>query len=396
MKVLYVSKALAVAAYRAKLDALAAEVELRAVVPERWGREPVERDGPGGGHAAYLPAVFHGHNHLHLYRGIAALLERERPDLVHVDEEPYSLVTLQIAHLCRRRGVPSLFFAWQNLSKRLPPPFGLVRSRVFAAARGGIAGTLAAARVLRQAGFGGPLAVIPQFGVDPVRFAPDAAARERARRSLGVAPDELLVGFGGRLVPEKGADLLVRAVASLPGARLALIGDGPERPRLEALARGLGTDGRVSVLGHVASTDMPDRLRALDVLALPSRTTPRWAEQFGRILIEAMACGVAVVGARSGEIPHVIGDAGVLVPEGDADALRRALLALRDDPASRARLAARGRARVLERFTHARIVADTVRFYHALLSGAAEPAQPTDAEAVAEPFESTGIAGAKP
>ncbi|HET9984421.1 MAG TPA: glycosyltransferase [Longimicrobiales bacterium] len=366
MKVLYVSKALVVAAYREKLRALAREVDVTALLPSRWGTQPVE-EGDVGTAILRRDAWLHGRNHLHVYPGIAGVLDTLRPDFVHIDEEPYSAVTLQLARECRRRGVPCVFFAWQNLAKRLPPPFGALRSWVFENVAGGIAGTPRAAEVLRRAGFTRPLAIIPQLGVDPARFAPDAGARARTRRMLGVPDGAFVLGFGGRLVPEKGVDVLVEALARLPDVRLLLLGAGPERPRLEAQARAAGVAGRVRFAGRIGSLDMPAWLRALDVLALPSRTTRRWSEQFGRILVEAMACAVPVVASDSGEIRHVVGDAGILVAEGDAASLAAAVAPLAADPCRRAELAARGRERVLARFTHERIAAETVAFYRALL-----------------------------
>ncbi|HET8655244.1 MAG TPA: glycosyltransferase [Longimicrobiaceae bacterium] len=371
MKVLYLSKALVVAAYRAKLAALAREAEVVAVVPRRWGARPAEPAGGDDEPVELRRALLHGHNHLHVYPGLGEVLDRIRPDLVHVDEEPYSAVTLQAVRLCRARGVPSLFFAWQNLRKRLPVPFGALRRSVFGAVAGGIAGTPAAARVLRDGGYAGPLAVVPQFGVDPGVFRPDAAARLAMRKTLGVGEDDFLVGFGGRLVPEKGVDALIRAATAIPGARLAVAGEGPERLRLARLASELGAGRRVHFLGHLYSAAVPGWLNALDVLALPSRTTARWAEQFGRILVEAMACGVPVVASRSGEIEHVVGDAGVLVPEGDETALRRALAHLSTDLGARRRLACAGRARVVERFTNERIARETLGFYREILAGSA-------------------------
>jgi glycosyltransferase involved in cell wall biosynthesis len=106
-----------------------------------------------------------------------------------------------------------------------------------------------------------------------------------------------------------------------------------------------------------------------DALALPSLTRPNWKEQFGRILVEAMASGVPCAGSDSGEIPHVLGDAGLVVPEGDAGALAAALSRLADDPGLRRALAARGRARVLARYTHARIAEKTCAVYRALAPG---------------------------
>ena len=371
MKVLYVSKALVVAAYRDKLRELAAHVEVTALVPERWGTQAPERDADAASAPPVItrPALLHGHNHFHVYRGAGAVLDAVRPDLVHIDEEPYSVVTLQLAELCRARGIPSLFFAWQNLAKRLPPPFGALRARVFRLVAGGIAGTAAAARVLRDAGYGGPLAVIPQFGVDPVRFAPDARARADVRGRLGIGEGAFLVGFGGRLVPEKGVHLLIEALASLSGdLHLLVMGDGPERPWLEAQAAQAGIAERVHFVGAVPSVAMPRWLAALDVLALPSLRTKGWAEQFGRILVEAMACGVPVVGSASGEIPDVVGEGGVVVPEGDAAALA---VALREfaamSPEALAEARRRARAWVCGRYTQEQVARETAEFYRLLM-----------------------------
>ena len=97
-----------------------------------------------------------------------------------------------------------------------------------------------------------------------------------------------------------------------------------------------------------------------------SRRMPNWVEQFGRVLIEAMACGVPVVGADCGEIPNVIGDAGLMFPQNDHAALRAHLDRLMHDDALRADLRARGRARVLERYTMKHIASQTFEVYRSM------------------------------
>jgi glycosyltransferase involved in cell wall biosynthesis len=263
--------------------------------------------------------------------------------------------------------VPCLFFAWQNIDKPLPAPFPALRRYVFRNVRGGIAGTEEAAAVLRSAGYDGPIAVIPQFGVDPERFAPDPNAAAALRAHVGVRPGDLIVGYAGRLVEEKGLALLLEAVARLEQIRLVIVGGGPMRAALERRARAEDLEGRVHFQGDVTSCEMPQHLAGIDILALPSLTTPSWKEQFGRVLVEAMACGIPVVGSDSGEIPQVIGDAGLIVAEGDADALTQALRQLAEAPALRAELGRRARKRVLARYTNDRIAEDTVTFYRELL-----------------------------
>ncbi|MDW8103335.1 MAG: glycosyltransferase family 4 protein, partial [Anaerolineae bacterium] len=213
-------------------------------------------------------------------------------------------------------------------------------------------------RVWRAKGYRGPLAIIPQFGVDPQLFVPSPRPHVR---------EEFVVGFAGRLVQEKGVDLLLEALRGLPDARLEILGSGPLRAALEEHAAAMGLTGRVAFLGTLPSTQIVEFYHRLDVLVLPSRSRPNWTEQFGRVLVEAMACSVPVVGSTCGEIPHVIGDAGLLFPEGDAEALREALRQLQADPALRLELGRRGRERVLARYTHARVAAQTVEMYRRIL-----------------------------
>jgi len=369
MRVLYVSKAMTTGAYRDKLHELAAQIELRAVAPRRWGGQPADAVAQDQPWMQLVAAAFPGHNHFHVYRRPARFFEN-RPDLVHIDEEPYSAVTGQLARECRQRNVPFVFFAWQNIVKRIPQPFLALRGYVFRQACGAIAGTAEAAAVLRAWGWTGPLAVIPQVGVDARRFRPDPAKRAAMRARLRMGNATFVIGYGGRLVREKGVHLLVQALRALPAARLVLLGDGPARPALESAAREAGLRDRVLFKGSVPAGEMADWLPALDTLVLPSLTTPGWKEQFGRILVEAMACGVPVVGSSSGEIPRVIGDAGIVVSEGDSGALSAALDSLEASPALRATLGERGRARVLDKYTNERIARDTVCFYRSLLEGA--------------------------
>jgi glycosyltransferase involved in cell wall biosynthesis len=294
-----------------------------------------------------------------------------------MDEEPYNLATWHALKLGQAVGVRSLFFTWQNLPRRYPWPFSRFEKINYHRAAHAIAGNPTAAAVLRAKGYQGRLAVIPQFGVDPDIFSPSADADQAPgfrgeTRALASGNDAaFVIGYAGRLVPEKGVHILLRACAALSGTdwSLHLLGQGPERERLMALATHLGIAARVKFLGHLPSTKTPEFYRTLDVLAVPSLSAPNWVEQFGRVLIEAMACGVPVVGSNSGEIPWVIGDAGPVFPEGDTDALCGILAMLAADPAHRAELATRGRARVLAHFTQAQVAAATAEVYREMMQG---------------------------
>ncbi|MCZ7547269.1 MAG: glycosyltransferase [Anaerolineae bacterium] len=161
----------------------------------------------------------------------------------------------------------------------------------------------------------------------------------------------------------------MRAVAGLEGDwRLEVCGSGPAAGDLERLAAALGIADRVNFCAWMPSVEMPDFYRRIHALVVPSRTQPNWKEQFGRVIVEAMACGAPVVGSDSGAIPEVMGDAGLIFPEGDVDALRQALARLMRDPALWADRAARGRARVRAQFTQARVASETVRVYREMLA----------------------------
>ncbi len=364
MRILMVSKACIVGIYQRKLEEIAShdDLELRVVVPPYWrderGTLPLERAHTQGYELAVEWMALNGNFHLHFYPRLARHIRSFRPDLVHLDEEPYNLATFHGMVLARQVGCRTLWFSWQNLLRRYPPPFSFFEKYCLHHADGAIAGSHTSARVWREKGYIGPLVVIPQFGVDPHLLAPPS---RRERR------EDFVVGFAGRLVEEKGADLLLRAAAELREVRVEVLGSGPLRADLEKLAKGLGIGDRVAFLGTLPSTQMTRFYHRLDVLVLPSRSRPNWIEQFGRVLVEAMACGVPVVGSDCGEIPHVIGDAGLLFPEGDVEELRGHLARLMAEPELRAELARKGRERVLAHYTQARVAAETVAFYRQLI-----------------------------
>jgi len=364
MRVLMVSKACVVRAYRRKLEELARlGAELTLIVPPYWKDErgvlPLERGEEEGYRLVVETMALNGHYHLHFYPRLGKHIAAFRPDIVHIDEEPYNLATFQAMWLARRSGAKALFFTWQNLYRRYPPPFRWMERYNYTRADFAIAGNQEAVRVLRRKGYRGPVAVIPQFGVDEEVFRP--LDGERPSRPFSI-------GFVGRLVEEKGVHVLVEAVSGLEGDwRLRILGSGPEEKRLKALVEAKGLSGRVSFERPLPSAEMPEFYRSLDVLVLPSLTRPNWKEQFGRVLVEAMACGVPVVGSDCGEIPNVIGEAGLLFPEGDADALLEALRRLQEDLSLRLRLSHLGRQRVLERYTQKKVAARTWEVYKQLV-----------------------------
>lgn len=361
MRVLMLSKACIVGIYQTKLEAIAREgVTLRVLVPPSWrderGTQPLERAFTTGYDLKAVPIAMNGSFHTHFYPTLGREIADFRPDVVHIDEEPYNAATWHALWLARRAGAKTLFFSWQNIARRYPPPFAWGERWVLRHVDHAIVGTESAAQVWRQKGYTGPLSVIPQFGSDETLFKP-TPRRERP----------FTIGFIGRLVPEKGVGVLLEAAAGLAGDwRLRLVGGGTLRAALAARVAALGLAERVCFLGQLPSTQMPQEYAELDVLVLPSLTRPNWKEQFGRVLVEAMLCGVAVIGSDSGAIPDVIGSAGLVTPEGNVDALRAALAELQAAPALRQAWGEKGRAHALAHYTQARIAQKTVAVYQTL------------------------------
>ena len=189
---------------------------------------------------------------------------------------------------------------------------------------------------------------VTPFGIDTTRFAPNAAKRNPALITLGIVKS---------LAPKYGIDLLLRAFAglqhdsrvrALPQAcRLLIVGDGPQRAWLEALAIELGIAEQTSFAGAVPHREVPDWLNRFDIYAAPSRS-----ESFGVAVIEASACGLPVVVSDAGGLPEVVrdGETGLVVPLNDVPALQAALTRLLLDAALRDRLGAKGREHVVRKY----------------------------------------------
>jgi len=389
------SKALIVGAYQKKAEELAKipGVELIVVVPPSWrepevGEQVLEPRFTDGYRLEVLPIRFNGRHHIHYFPTIGRLVARLRPDVFHIDEESFNFATYLAMRAGLRYGARCCFYNWATIDHYYPPPFSLFERYAFRHAAHAIAGAEEAAAIIRKHGYRGPLSVLPQFGVDPALFAPrdgrrktedegsriedGRSSRHELRSSIldprsSDSPSSFVVGYLGRLVAQKGLLDLVETLPLLPPhVRIRLIGDGALRPHIEARAAELCVRERVDLIPW--TNDVPGELRRLDALALPSRTTPTWKEQFGRVLIEAMSCGVPVVGSSSGEIPQVIGEGGLVYPEGDIAALAAALRRLADDPALHNELGRRGRARVLEHYTQAALARRYYDIYRSMLA----------------------------
>jgi phosphatidyl-myo-inositol dimannoside synthase len=278
-----------------------------------------------------------------------SVLRGAKWDLIHCWEEPFTIAGAQVA-LFAPKPVPFIFSTFQNLVKHYPPPFTALEQYCLRRSSAWIAHGEMVREAMLERGYLQERGEVIPVGVDIELFRSAPAGRDRVRAALGWnTSDENVVGYLGRFVEEKGLRLLAAALDQLRGSwRALIVGGGP----LESWLRGWAAHhgDRVKVVTGVAHDRVPSYLNAMDVLCAPSQTTPAWKEQLGRMLIEAFACGVPVIASDSGEIPFVVGDAGVVLPEGDVAAWSTAIERLLGSPEARQDLSARGLARVHERF----------------------------------------------
>ena len=256
--------------------------DITIMLPAQWkgeyGQRRAARWHRFGGRLIPVPVLLSGNIPLHVYAArVRRILAQEQPDAIYVHHEAYAAAAFQI-FLANARGprVPIGFFSWQNLNKRYPWPFRVTERFVYRNASFAIAGTTAAIGVLRNKGYRAPAHPL-SFGVDTGLYQPNGEAASSRRD----AP--LAVGYVGRITPEKGVDTLMAALQVLgPNrAKAVVVGDGPAARTLKKRAETLGLGSSIRWLGYVPHDQMPAVYRTMDVLAVPSRTTSNWTEQFG-------------------------------------------------------------------------------------------------------------------
>jgi glycosyltransferase involved in cell wall biosynthesis len=320
--------------------------DVTIVLPSSWrneySRSPVRPQALDGMQDTLRPTrvIFAGQVQRHVYltrcRSVCADV---KPDVAFIEEEPYSLPATQWGRAFKRLDIPFGVQCYENIDRGLPPVVGRLRSRVLRDAAFVAARSDSAARLARLWGAAGEVAFAP----------PAIPSWEQVAASAEARP--FTVGYAGRLVERKGLLDLLAAVRRLDApVQLLLIGNGDLREQLE----GEPIPGsRVRILDALSHDRMASGYTQLDVLVMPSHTTPTWKEQFGRAIVEALWCGVPVVGSDSGEIPWLIGltEGGLVFPEGDVEALARLLAELRGSAQLRSELAQRGRTAVERLFS---------------------------------------------
>jgi glycosyltransferase involved in cell wall biosynthesis len=337
------------------------DVDVHLVVPAVWhqfGRTLVADPSDDPGITVHVMPIRFGRAgpmswYLHYYPGLGRLIRELGPDVIHLWEEPWSFVAMQARLL---KGPAAMVLEVdQNILKRLPPPFEFIRSHVLQHTDHILSRSPDATAVVRAKGYRGAVSSIG-YGVDLVSFRPDVAPM----MPRSVRPD-FRIGYVGRLVEEKGLDDALDAMARAATAvTLAIMGEGPYEEQLKARVAELGLTDRVSFRGWGTPADVAAFLRSLDAMVLLTRTTTSVREQFGRVIVEAQACGVPVIGSQGGAIPDVVGDGGWIIPEQDPEALARLLDVIAADPESLRAHGVAAQVNVRDRFTYDAVAEDLV------------------------------------
>jgi glycosyltransferase involved in cell wall biosynthesis len=362
LRILFVSHTYVVGVNQGKLNAIAntGKVEVGLLVPSNWKalewNRQFEVENPYPNIKLYTaPVLFSGRGGAHFYApwSIWQVVRDFKPDLIQVEEEAASLCALELS-IC-----------WENLDRQLPLPRRWIRQFVMNTVQLMLPGNQDGANLLRQWGYSGAMEVIPQMGVDPNLFS--------ASQSKAVPPSNgLEIGFLGRFVPEKGIDTILAAARLLTqwglNYHVTLCGSGTSEVELKQEAARQQVEDRVVWQNAVSHDKVPSILRRFDVLVLPSRTIATWKEQFGHVLIEAMAMGIPVIGSNSGEIPNVIGRSDAVFSEGNAEELAGILKRMICEPGWRKELERYGVRRVHQFYTHERIAERLLERWQAVLN----------------------------
>ena len=391
MKILVASHTYIVDLNCEKLRSLAQtrpDVEVTVVVPKQWipggvQSKKIETQPKTEGRFRIVPVSNFSQNNqalLSFGADIVSLLREFKPDVIHVEQGAKSLGYAELISLNRLLGLKAknVFFTWWNLPYEVKFPLSTLENYNLRHTDGLIAGNQDGADVLREHGYKGQVCVMPQLGVDESLFRPEKQPELAGQHSI--SPEDFIVGFVGRFVEEKGLMTLFDALSKLPSApqnrpwKLLLLGRGPLKDQLAQRAESLGIQDRIIWIESVPHADVPRYINLMDALVLPSETTYKfktlsaagWKEQFGHVIIEAMACQVPVIGSDSGEIPHVIQNDGLVFPEGDAASFAEKIALLIDHPEQQRAIAQKGYQRAMRDYTNRALADKQLAFYESL------------------------------
>ncbi len=369
------------------LSRLQPDIEVTVVVPKKWRpggvqNKIIETEYRDEGNFRIVPVSNFSQNHQGLLTfgsDIVNLLAEFRPNIIHVEQGSRGLAYAEMITLnaLLRLKAKNVFFTWWNLPYNLKFPISILENYNLDNSHGIISGNQDGAEILRDRGYEGPIKVMPQLGVDETLFTPKAQPELASK--VGLEPGDFVIGFVGRFVAEKGIMTLIDALVKIKDKpwKFLLLGRGELKDEILQKAEEKGIKDKIILIESVPHDQVADYINLMSTLILPSETTYKfktltsvgWKEQFGHVIIEAMACKVPVIGSDSGEIPHVIGDAGLIFPEGNAEELANRLEQLIDNPDLTENLAQMGYAKAMAQYTNIALAKQQLEFYQELVNG---------------------------
>ncbi|CEJ43203.1 hormogonium polysaccharide biosynthesis glycosyltransferase HpsO [Umezakia ovalisporum] len=389
MKILVASHSYIVDLNCEKLRALAhlkPGIEVTVVVPKTWKPGGVQNkiittQYRNEGNFKIVPISNFSQNHQGLLTfgiDLISLLREFRPQIIQVEQGSKALAYTQMIVLNQllKLKAKNIFFTWWNLPYELKFPVTFLEKYNLNHSDGIITGNQDGAKVIRQRGYQGPIQVMPQLGINQSLFTPQT--QPELASQLGITSEDFVVGFVGRFVPEKGLLTLLQALLAIPNKpwKLLLLGRGYLQAELIKISTENNLKDRVIITESVPHNQVANYINLMNTLILPSETTYKfktlttvgWKEQFGHVLIEAMACKVPVIGSDSGEIPHVIGDAGLVFPEGNIAALANCLVQLIEKPDMAKSIGQKGHQKAMHKYTNQALAQQQFAFYQELVN----------------------------
>lgn len=340
--------------HQQKLEILAAKYghDILLCTPAYWYEGGIKCPAYTGGSIGYTVGnVFmYKKRMLQIYLNVAEIVKKFNPDLVHVEEEPFTFAGWQFINAAKKYGKKNLFFTWENIDRTYNPLYAYFNNYCIKNSNAIIAGNEEAKDIFKSRGFSGPIEVIPQYGLNMEDFI-------IRKRQSGTGP--FVLGYVGRITPEKGIETLVDSLKGLDNVKLMIAGTGNPEYTVKIKETASATGAKVEFTGFLERDKIASFLASIDALVLPSLTTPQWKEQFGRVIIEAFASKTAVIGSSSGEIPNVIGGAGLVFKEGSPESLRECIRKISSDNVLYDELAEKGFERVKTNYTND-IIADRI------------------------------------
>ena len=365
MKVMVIGHTYVVSANRGKLRSISksSEIDLTVVCPRRW-HEPdfgirfFEPEQSSEMEFVNLPLSgsktarkYHFH-----WGELKRVIQSKRPQIIQLEAEAGSIVSIQLSVLKLIYKFKLVLFTWDNIpAQRWHHRMAAAMSYPFVNYL--IAGSDQAKQTARTQGYSGLVSILPQIGVDLKNY------KSVVPMDPWKSQEGFRIGYVGRLSQKKGVQVLLEASAKIPEALVTIVGDGEYRTSLENHARSLGIYERVHFVGKVPHEDVARYIFGFDAFVLPSLSTPGWKEQFGHVLIEAMAAKKPVIASESGVIPTVIGNCGITFKEGDSKELEKSIRKMINDPDLAKHFSEKGFIRVKENFTDEAIAQKTLNIW---------------------------------